>query len=82
MQRLTFVWLTVCLPKVLLVSGRIFSELYQTRSLLALPARMGELGLCDPSANDFELDSSLFVFSSLIQEILEQRNCCWCPVTG
>jgi len=51
------------------VTGRCVSDLD------ALPAWMGGLLLCNPSANaGFDFDSSLLVTSSLIQEIIKQRT--------
>ena len=50
------------------VTGNCVSDL--ERDLLALPARMGGLGLRNPSAN-FEFDFSLQVTSVLVQEIIE-----------
>ena len=53
------------LPKTLLICNIVVSDL--ERGLLALPVRMGGLGLCDPSAvADFEFNSSLKVTSSLM----------------
>ena len=52
------------------VTGKCVSHL--ERDLLSLPAHMGGLGLCNPSANaNFESDSFLQVTSALIQEIIE-----------
>ena len=47
------------------VTGKCVSDL--ERDLLALPAHMGGLGLCDPSVNaNFEFDSSLQATSALV----------------
>jgi len=65
--------LTIVKEFIPAVTGRCVSDL--ERDLLALPVRMGGLGLCDPSAvAGFEFNSSLKVASSLIQEIIEQRT--------
>ena len=55
------------------VTGKCVSDL--ERDLLTLPARMGGIGLCNPSANaNFEFDSSIQVTSALVQEIIEQQT--------
>jgi len=55
------------------VTGKFVSDL--ERDLFTLPACMGRLGLCNPSANvNFEFESSLQVTSALVQEITEQQQ--------
>ena len=56
------------------VTGKFVSDL--EREFFSLPARMGGLGLCNPSANaNFEFDSSIQVTSSLTKESIEQQTC-------